>query len=145
MSHRLRPASVLVTSVLAAAPASADLIHRWNFEGTGTVVSDVVGGAHGVVMGGAGLNGNGGCQLDGVDDFVDLPNGLLGGLTDVTFEGWLNWDANAPVNWQRIFDFGNSIGGEDQQGGGTNYLMLTPASDSWSQAMFSISTSGSAC
>jgi len=48
-------------------------------------------------------------------------------LTDATFEAWVTWGAGAG-NWQRIFDFGTSLTGEDTSGTGSNYVFLTPRS-----------------
>jgi len=57
---------------------------------------------------------------------VDLPNGLISGMTNVTFEAWVTW--NGGGNEQRIFDFGNNSNGENNQGTGLRYLRLTPRS-----------------
>jgi hypothetical protein len=48
-------------------------------------------------------------------------------LSDATFEAWLTWQGGGV--WQRIFDFGNSSGGEGEPGAiGTSYLFLTTSS-----------------
>jgi Concanavalin A-like lectin/glucanases superfamily len=48
--------------------------------------------------------------------YVDMPDGLLSGVTDFTIASWVNLNS-ATVNWARIFDFGT----------GTNVNMfLTP-------------------
>jgi hypothetical protein len=101
------------------------LIHRYDFAGTGTVVADLVGGADGTLEGGATLDGDGWVTLDGADDYVNLPNGLISSLTSVTLVAWLEWDGG--VCWQRIFDFGSNDQGEDMVGNGTSSLFLTPA------------------
>jgi hypothetical protein len=62
----------------------------------------------------------------GANGFVDLPNGIISGLSNVTLEAWLTWNGGAP--WQRIFDFGSNSGGENGQGTGLTYLALTPQS-----------------
>src|SRR5690606_4846715 len=59
------------------------------------------------------------------EQYVDLPNGVIDGMTDATFEAWVNWSGGAV--WQRIFDFGNSYAGEDVQGDGSTYVFLTPS------------------
>ena len=41
--------------------------------------------------------------LDGVDDYVDLPDNLSN-VTQFTFAAWVYWNGGQP--WQRIFDFG---------------------------------------
>ncbi|HEX3777519.1 MAG TPA: LamG domain-containing protein, partial [Polyangiaceae bacterium] len=69
-----------------AAPSAAalHLIHRYSFNGDGTAAVDSVGGADGELKGGATLDGYGHATLDGVDDYVNLPNGLISNLTDAT-------------------------------------------------------------
>jgi hypothetical protein len=57
-----------------------------------------------------------------VANYVNLPNGILSALSSVTLEAWVVWDGGDP--WQRIFDFGSSNIGEDQVGGGEEYLFL---------------------
>lgn len=117
----------------AGAPAEAGdcfdyqtaLVHRYSFNSLGTIADDRVGTAHGALIGTT-ITGSGKVDLAGADSdqYVDLPNALIRGLRDATFETWVNW--NGGVVWQRIFDFGNSYEGEDQQGGGSTYLFLTP-------------------
>ena len=60
--------------------------------------------------------------------YVDLPNGLISTLgTQATFMVWFTWkETDTGRNWQRVFDFGNSTGGEGVSGTGNNYLMLRP-------------------
>ena len=56
-------------------------------------------------------------DLDGTDDFVQLPAAAVFGLTDATFAARFRWDGGS--GWQRVFDFGN----------GTNqYLFFSPSS-----------------
>ncbi len=88
------------------------LLHHWPLTGTGTVATDVVGGADGAIEGGASLNGNGQLVLDGVDDFVDLPNGIVSGLGSATVDLWLTWENETADPWVRAFDFGSSTLGE---------------------------------
>lgn len=111
------------------------LIHRYDFEGSGTAVKDRVGSAHGVVARGATLsklNGEGVVLLGGGDvgAYVDLPNGLVSSLKNATFEAWVTWGGGS--NWQRIFDFGDSTASvpENNQASGKTYLFVTPSSGS---------------
>lgn len=108
-------------------PLQSSLIHRYGFEGQGTVVLDSKGAAHGQLQGTATL-GNGNLTLAGerTGEYVNLPNGIVSGLGAATFEAWLTW--NGGGSWQRIFDFGSSTGGEDKPAGGASYLFLTTAS-----------------
>jgi hypothetical protein len=106
------------------------LAHRYSFNETGgTTVSDSVGGADGTVVDdpttGVATFGGGELTLDGVDSYVNLPNGIITGLgTDGTFELWVTHQS--PAVWARIFDFGNSDAGEDASGGGVDFLFFTP-------------------
>jgi Concanavalin A-like lectin/glucanases superfamily len=110
------------------------LVHRYDFEGTGTTVTDRVGTAHGVIKGGATLSlvgGKGAVVLSGgtTGPYVDLPNKLISSLTDVTLEAWVTWGGGNA--WQRIFDFGDSTNAtpEDNPANGKSYLFLTPSTD----------------
>ncbi len=101
------------------------LLHRYSFSGTGTQALDSKGAAHGSLLA-AQLTDTGALQLDGTTaEYVDLPNGLISGLYDATFEVWMTW-TGGPV-WQRIFDFGDDdTGMEDGHGLGRSYLFLSP-------------------
>jgi glucose/arabinose dehydrogenase/type 1 glutamine amidotransferase len=102
------------------------LAHRYSFEGApgSTFIADSIGTAHGTLLGGGALTGDGKLNLGGASGFVDLPNGLISSLSNVTLEAWLTW--NGGSSWQRIFDFGSNSGGENGQGTGLTYLALTP-------------------
>jgi hypothetical protein len=103
----------------------AALIHRYSFNGSGTAVTDSVGNAHGTVVNGL-LSGNGDINIrDGADEYVDLPNGIIRSLTNVTIESWFRWDGGG--GWQRFFDFGSSDGLENVQGHAVTSLYFTPA------------------
>jgi len=102
----------------------AHLIHRYSFDGEGTQVVDSVGSADGSLLNGAVLDGAGHVTLDGKDDYVNLPNRLLSGLTDATLVAWLAWSGGH--EWQRVFDFGSTDAGEDMVGNATSSLFLTP-------------------
>lgn len=111
------------------------LLHRYDFEGSGTAVRDRVGVAHGAVARGSTLSkldGKGVVLLGGGDvgAYVDLPNGLVSSLKNATFEAWVTWGGGSA--WQRIFDFGDSTASvpENNQAGGKTYLFLTPKSAS---------------
>ena len=103
---------------------AASLLHRYSFTSD---ANDSIGVAHGTLQGGASLSG-GAVVLDGSSGYVDLPNGIVAALTNITIETWLT--DNSSGTWARIFDFGNSNAGEDASGGGTQYLFLTPQSGS---------------
>jgi hypothetical protein len=95
------------------------LVHRYSFDGKGTVATDTAGEADGTIVGSQ-LDGSGILQLSNQVNYVDLPAGIISGLEDATLEVWLSWDGDG--DWQRIFDFGGlSYWGEPQ-----SYLFLTP-------------------
>lgn len=108
------------------AVTSSALVLRYDFEGQGIVVADRAGEANAMIRGGAALDTHGGLSLDGVDDYVDMPNGVLSSRRSVTIIAWLRW-SGGPC-WQRIFDFGSTDTGEGQVGHATTSLFLTPAS-----------------
>jgi hypothetical protein len=99
-------------------------LYRYRFDGVGAVAIDDVSSADGVVVGGALLDGSGALLLDGNDDYVDLPNGIVSALLDATFSAWLVWNGNNC--WHRIFSFGNTVEGEDVVGNRESELFATP-------------------
>lgn len=108
------------------APISPTLpqpVHRYSFSGTGTRAMDSIGDAHGEILGGAVLDGSGQLRIDGVDDYVDLPNGIVSGLTSATFMAWATWDGSDC--WHRVFDFGSTSNGEDVLGIAVTEIFLT--------------------
>ena len=117
-----------VTKPAPISPLESSLIHRYNFEGEGTVVLDSKGAAHGQVVG-TKLPGTGALPLSGghSGEYVNLPNGIVSGLGAATFEAWLTWSGTGTANgvWQRIFDFGGSTAGEDMPASGSSYLFFT--------------------
>ncbi len=95
-----------VLSSLASVITPAQLVHRYNFRTdggfTGTQIVDSIGGLHGTIVdrtgsvlapGGGGFTRNGlGVRLfggnDATADYIALPDDMLSGLTDATFELW---------------------------------------------------------
>ena len=131
-------ALLLFGSVQALTPAAqAALIHRYPLN---TDAKDVVGTANGSAVGGVTFDGSS-AILDGVDGYIDLPNGLISSLSNATFEAWVNWTQPDGGTWQRIFDFGSNSNGEDAQGTGTTYLFLSPLGGS-GQMRFAITDGG---
>jgi hypothetical protein len=110
----------------------ADLVNRWSFNETGgTTVSDSVGAANGEIKGAGATLGGGRVTLSGgpsaTAPYVDLPNGIVSGLTDATIEGWAVVDGAQA--WARLFDFGSTAGGElagpGGGGEGQDYFILS--------------------
>jgi hypothetical protein len=106
----------------------SSLVHRYDFSGDGAVVHDSVGGADGQAIN-AMLTGDGELVLAGgtSEQYVDLPNGLISGLTSASVETWLRWSGGR--HWQRVFDFGNNSNGETFQGGAATSFWFLTASD----------------
>lgn len=131
-------------TVTVGVPQGSVLIHRYSFneQTNDWIVHDSVGGAHGRLFNTGthsptnGLfTGNGEMKLAGAyggstSGYAALPPGIISSLSEVTVEAWVTWTpGNLPLTygfgaWQRIFDFGNSSGGQ-----GMSYLFLTPATD----------------
>jgi len=107
------------------------LIHRYSFDTSpdGIEVVDSVRGRNGALVGAAYGDGDaaGTVLLAGKDSnqYVDLPNHLLDGLKDVTFEAWVIWAGGG--TWQRIFDFGEDETGVDgsRTGRPRSYVFLS--------------------
>jgi hypothetical protein len=106
-------------------PPEDSLVLRYDFSGSGDVVRDRVGERHARLLGGTLLSPERPfIYLDGVDDYVDLPNAVVSGLRSATFVVWLAW--NGGGCWQRVFDFGISDRGENAAGSGVTSLYMTP-------------------
>jgi len=114
------PATLTVTKPVVT------LKNRWSFnETSGTTVADSVGGADGTVVtiSGVASFAGGELSLNGVDEYVDLPNGIISSLgSDATFETWIRHES--PAVWSRVFDFGISTAGEDASADGLDFLFL---------------------
>jgi hypothetical protein len=92
MNAKRAIASVLLTISAAAAPARADLVHQWKFNGFAT---DSVGSAHGTFGGGASIVGDR-LSLDGIDDQV-LTSPIDATITERTLVSWVSLnDLNQP-------------------------------------------------
>jgi arabinan endo-1,5-alpha-L-arabinosidase len=88
----------------------------------GVIVDSSDNGLDGVLEGGAALQPDGkqgaALQFDGTDGYAELP-GLVADAEDFTFASWVYWEGGGA--WQRIFDFGSSLG---------QNMFLTPSSGS---------------
>ena len=118
--------------------ASAINLHAYLMfdETSGTSASDSTGnGWDGTLVDGplwnVGQFGNA-VDLDGSNDYVSLPTGVIDGLTDITISTWVYLDSIS--TWSRIFDFGNDT---------YVHMYLTPRNGS-GIACFAVSTSAAA-
>ncbi|MBT6462361.1 MAG: hypothetical protein HOK49_07465 [Opitutae bacterium] len=115
--------------------AQGEILHRYSFEGEGTVAIDSIGGNHGSIIGGTRLDGSGQVDLDGFDDYIELPPGIISKFKNTSFEVWTTWDGPTTSYWERIFDFGRDT---------RQYLYLSPRiSVSPKKARFAITKTGS--
>ena len=111
-------------------PTPSDLIAHYQFHGN---VLDSTGSFPGITTGGPTFPDaifDKAVDLDGTDDFVTLPGGIVSSLNDITIATRVRWDGGAI--WQRIFDFGT---------GTTQYMCLTPNSGAGT-LRFTITTNG---
>ncbi len=79
-----------------------------------------------------GKTGQWALELDGVNDYVSLPAGLLSNLTDFSFAAWVFWEGGSI--WQRIFDIGQNT---------NTYMFLTPRTGDANNLRFEITPNGS--
>jgi len=113
-------------------PAPSGLLAHHQFHGS---TADSAGTFPGVASGGpvyADAIFDKAIDLDGTDDFVTLPSGMVSSLDDITIAARVRWDGGPA--WQRIFDFGT---------GTSRYMVLTPNSVSGT-LRFTISINGNA-
>jgi len=122
---------------LISAEVSPPLLHaHLNFDQTsGTTAVDATGnGWSGMLIDGTswttGIIENA-VELDGTNDYVNLPTGVVNDLTDMTLATWVNLDSLN--NWARLFDFGS---------GTTSNMFLAPQSGITGLPVFAITTSG---
>lgn len=98
-------------------------------DGIGTTAPDRLAGGAAELRGGATMIGDGVVRLDGVDDYVALPSGLLAGLEAVTILVWVR-HLGGPA-YTRVLDIGvSSLGANppvDASTVGRSYMVLTPS------------------
>jgi hypothetical protein len=124
-----------------ADPGNNGLVANYKFE---TDVKDSSGkGNNGTANGnpvyGSGPAGSGSAiQLEGLDDYVDLPLGtLVSTLSSATLSAWANFQPDNTNGWERIFDFGTAgaAGGNPN-----NYMFLSPRQGNLGPLTFGIMT-----
>ncbi len=104
---------------------------------SGTTAYDVTSnGWNGTLVNGAswaaGGNGSNAVSLNGTNQYVALPSGVVAGDNAITVAAWVN--LNSVSNWSRIFDFGS----------GTNsYMFLSPKNAVTNKIRFAIKLNGS--
>jgi hypothetical protein len=152
LSRTLAGAAAGIGLLSLVSPASAQsLVHRYSFTAN---ANDSVGTANGTPRQlspggnpvGSPVTFTGGqAVLDGVGGYIDLPNGIVSTLTNVTIEVWATVNANN--NWSRLFDFGTSNVGETSEsqtaGTGQQYMFLAATVGTGGTARFAV-TDGAA-
>ncbi len=127
--------AVVDTGTVDTGPDSGDintgLVAYYPFnETSGTMSADVSGNGHAATMSGAtfasGFVGNA-ATMNGSNQYVILPNGIVNGLTSFSIAAWVKLSPT----WSRVFDFGT---------GTTSYMFLTPPLGAGTR--FGITTSG---
>ncbi len=107
------------SSWVPAIPKAAALVH---FELEGNPLDSSGNGNHATATGSptyvVGHDGQA-IDLDGSNDYLSIPSGLIRGVDNLTIATWVNWDGGGA--WQRIFDFGDGTG---------RYLFLSPSAGS---------------
>ncbi len=111
--------------------AYSGVVHRYSFDGEGKTAIDSFGGKDGALIGGASLDGTGFVKLDGSNDLVELPSGLVSKLQNATLEAWVIWDGPASSQWQNVLLFGN---------GSSHWMYLTP--NAQDKARFAVAGGG---
>lgn len=105
-------------------PPVGSLLHRYSFDGTGGVATDSVSAQDGTFVG-LKLDGSGILTMPGTaTNYVDLPNGIISSLTDLTVVAWVTWRGEAA--YARVFDFGISSNGEGIGDTGRSYIAVMP-------------------
>ena len=103
-----------------------ELIHLYDFSGSGTEITDLGGGTSGEVKGGSTLNGQGQLEISDGVSYVRLPSWLLSksGTASITIATWVTW--NGGLSWPRLFDFGATQEGLDAPGTAISQFYFTP-------------------
>jgi hypothetical protein len=142
-----------VSSPTVFLDAQVGLIHRWSFNDStdGVTLPDSVGGEDATLVNNTGQAtiadgqvtlGNDGSQVSGdangmtAGDYIDLPNGLISPLTQMTVEVWATWNDDTQ-GWARVFSFGTNNAGEDVaragDAGGDVYVMFFTSKRGWDE------------
>ena len=107
------------------------VVHRYSFDGEGKAAIDSIGGKHGTMTGGVTLKGEGFVELDGSNDLIELPAGLISKLNNLTIETWVVWRGPSTSQWQNVLLFGN---------GSSHWMYLTP--NAQKKARFAVAGGG---
>ena len=119
---------------LAVTSTYPEVYHKLD-DATGTTAADATGnGWTGTLVNGPIWSvgrSNASIDLDGTNDHVTLPAGVVNGLTGCTLSFWANLDSTS--NWQRFIDFGSNT---------TVNMFVTPKNGVNGKLRFAITTAG---
>ena len=125
--------SVIVSNSISTATAAATLAvtppvlqHDWSFnENGGTTAADSIAGANITLLGGTSLGGGMLTLPGGSGNYAQFPNGILSTYSNsITIETWLT--DNGSLTWARVWSFGGSVTGPNNNFIGNNYIDLIP-------------------
>lgn len=127
-------ATLTPTPASTPTPATNPVVWYKFDQSSGTTASDSSGnGKNATLVNGptwtAGKSGNA-VNLDGLNDYLSMPSGIVSGLNDFTIATWVKLDSIS--TWSRIFDFGT---------GTSRNMFLTPRGGS-NVIRFTITTGG---
>lgn len=112
----------------------AELIHLYDFSGTGTEIVDRRGGGSGTIGrldGGlpASLDGSGRLSIADGYSYVKLPSWLIKNAksSSITIAVWFTWDGSN--SWARVFDFGATNEGDNTPGSALSQFYFTTRSE----------------
>ena len=111
------------TQSVQVVTVSATLVHRYSFsETSGTTVADSVGGSawNGTLPQGGTFTGNQLMLDSSLQQYIQLPTGILSNYTQVTLEAWVTITNQLPSKCF-LFGFGNVIGNS-----GYDYIFCQP-------------------
>jgi fibronectin type 3 domain-containing protein len=123
------------SNVSSAVPTNDARLHLKFNETSGTLAADSSGyGRNGTLINGSTWTSGkifNSVSLDGSNDYVSLPTGVVNGISNITISTWVY--LNASTTNMRIFDFGS---------GTSAYMFLTPT-DGAGTVRFAITNNGS--
>jgi len=114
---------------VTVAPEPVTLKNRYSFNetgGNGTTVIDSISGSNGTLVAtSASIGGGFYTSPDTNQNYIQLPSYMLAGLTNVTFQFWVNWNGQSNATATRFFDFDTNNGTA-----GVRWIQMSPNANS---------------
>lgn len=121
--------SLTSSRTVTVAPEPVVLKNRYSFNetgGNGTTIIDSISGSNGTLIATSATVGNGRyTSTDTNQNYIQLPSYMLSGLTNVTFQFWVNWTGQFNATATRFFDFGTNNGTA-----GVRWIQMSPNANS---------------